>query len=230
MSPPDALAPDSVVADQHHADAAPASRARDPERVRRDILDVATTVFAAKGLSGARVDEIAARTRTTKRMIYYYFGGKEGLYAAVVERAYGRIRDAERALDLEALPSEAAMRRLIEHTFDHHHDDPDFVRIVAGENIEGGRHVRANPAIARRNAEVIGTLRRLLDRGEREGRFRVGVDPLDLHMLINGSSFHRVSNRHTLGAIFGRDLRDPAVARAQRRMLVEAVMAFLRPE
>ncbi|MBP0496301.1 TetR/AcrR family transcriptional regulator [Pararoseomonas indoligenes] len=205
------------------------ARQRDPEQTRREILDVATTAFAEKGLSGARVDEIAARTRTTKRMIYYYFGSKDGLYAAVIARAYGGIRDAERRLQLDALPPMEAMRRLVEGTFDHHHANPTFVRLVSVENIEEARHIRASAAIAQRNAEVVSTVRELLERGEREGCFRPGVDALDLHILINGASFHRVSNRHTLGAIFGRDLQDPAVARAQREMLVQAVLAYLRP-
>ena len=206
------------------------ARGRNPEQTRREILDAACAAFAERGLSGARVDEIAARTRTTKRMIYYYFGSKGGLYAAVIEHAYGAIRDSERELDLDALPPREAMRRLIEHTFDYHHAHPDFVRLVSVENIEDGRCVRASPAIARRNAEVIGTMRRLLDRGAGEGAFRAGVDPLDLHVMVNGVSFHRVSNRHTLGAIFGRDLQAPDVARTQREMLVRMVLAWLRPD
>jgi len=204
-------------------------RTRDAEGTRREILEVATAAFAERGLSGARVDEIAARTRTTKRMIYYYFGSKAGLYAAVIERAYGGIRDAERRLRLDALPAAEAMRLLVESTFDYHHANPDFVRLVAVENIEGARHIRGVASIARRNAEVVETMRGLLSRGAAEGCFRAGVDALDLHILINGVSFHRVGNRHTLGAIFGRDLREAGVAAAQRGMLVEAVLAFLRP-
>lgn len=205
------------------------ARQRDAEQTRQEILEVATLAFAEGGLAGARVDEIAARTRTTKRMIYYYFGSKGGLYRAVIERAYAGIRDVERALQLDTLPPVEAMRRLVESTFDYHHDHPAFVRLVAAENIERARHVRADATIVRRNAEVVATMRHLLERGERAGCFRPGVDPLDLHILINGVSFHRVSNRHTLQAIFGRDLGDPAVAQAQRRMLVQAVLAFLQP-
>ena len=207
----------------------PHPRPRVAEQTREDILAVATAAFAEKGLAGARVDDIAARTRTTKRMIYYYFGSKKGLYGAVIERAYGSIRDAERGLHLDALPPPEAMRRLVEGTFDHHHANPAFVRLVAVENIEEARHVRTSAAIARRNEEVVVAMRHLLERGARDGSFRAGVDPLDLHILINGASFHRVSNRHTLQAIFGRDLRNPAVAAAQREMLVQAVLAFLRP-
>jgi AcrR family transcriptional regulator len=211
------------------ADVAPARRARDADQTRRDILSAATAEFGEKGYAGARVDDIAARTRTTKRMIYYYFGGKEGLYAAVLEEAYGGMRDAEGALRLDELPPAEAVRRLVETTFDHHAAHPEFVRLVSGENIEGARTVAASPTIRARNAAVVGAVAALLRRGEAEGAFRAGVDPLDLHMLISGFCFHRVSNRHTLRAIFGEDPAAPARAEAHRRMVVEAVLRFLAP-
>jgi len=202
-------------------------RGRDKDRTRRAILDAALAEFADKGLAGARVDEIAARTATTKRMIYYYFGSKEGLYAAVLEEQYGRISDAEQALSLDALPPAAALCALVEATFDCHAAHPEFVRLVATENIHQARHLRAAPAIAERNAAVIRTLRDLLARGAAAGDFRAGVDPLDLHMLISGFCFYRVSNRHTLTAIFGRDLGAAASIAAQKAMLVEAVLGWV---
>src|SRR5580700_11036480 len=90
---------------------------RDPERTRQEILDVALREFARNGYAGARVDEIAANTRTTKRMIYYYFGGKEQLYIAVLEHAYSVARDAERYLDVEHLDPVTAIRTLAELNF-----------------------------------------------------------------------------------------------------------------
>jgi AcrR family transcriptional regulator len=204
-------------------------RSRDPEQTRRAILDAAIAEFAEKGFAAARVDDIAARTSTTKRMIYYYFQSKERLFAAVLEEMYGGMRDAERALAPDALPPAEAMRRLVEVTFDHHVAHPEFVRLVSVENILEAKNVAASPTIRRRNAAVIGTLSAVLARGEREGVFRPGVDPLDLHMLISGFCFYRVSNRHTLGAIFGRDLRAEAVAVAHRRMAVEMVQRYLAP-
>jgi AcrR family transcriptional regulator len=204
-------------------------RTRDPAGTRRAILDAATAEFAAHGLAGARVDEIAARTRTTKRMIYYYFSSKEQLFAAVLEELYGGMRDAESALDLDALSPAEAMRRLIETTFDHHAAHPEFVRLVATENIHEGSHVAASPTIRARNARVIQTMTRLLRRGEAAGVFRAGVDPFDLHVLINSFCFHRVANRHTLGAIFGRDLSAPKRRTAQRAMIVAAVLRYLEP-
>ncbi len=206
-----------------------APRTRAPEQTRRAILDAAIAEFSEKGFAGGRVDDIAARTATTKRMIYYYFGGKEQLYAAALEEMYGGIRDAERKLDLDSLPPVEAMRRMVETTFDHHAAHPEFVRMVSVENILEARHVRESPSIRARNAAVIGNLQRLLERGVAEGAFRPGVDPLDLHLLISSFCFYRVSNRHTLGAIYGADLRDAARVAAHRAMITDSVLRFLRP-
>lgn len=206
-----------------------APRIRAPEQTRREILDAATAEFSEKGFSGGRVDDIAARMSTTKRMIYYYFGGKEQLYAAVLERMYGGMRDAEAALNLTELPPVEALRRMVETTFDHHAAHPEFVRLVSVENIHEAKIVAASPTIRARNAAVIGSLGDLIARGEREGAFRPDLDALDLHMLISSFCFHRVSNRHTLTAIFGRDLRAPDAMATQRRMIVEAVLRYVRP-
>ncbi len=204
-------------------------RTRAPEATRRAILDAARAEFAAKGYAGGRVDDIAARTATSKRMIYYYFGGKEQLYAAVLEEMYGGMRDAEAALALDRLPPAEAMRRLVEVTFDHHAAHPEFVRLVSVENIHEASNVKQSPDIRARNATVIGRMTALLQRGEKSGDFRRGVDPVDLHMLVSSFCFYRVSNRHTLAAIFGRDTMDPATASRQREMMVTAVLRYLAP-
>src|SRR3954470_19776337 len=95
-------------------------RTKDPERTKANILEVAEAEFGEKGLAGARIDEIAELTRTSKRMIYYYFGSKEGLYLAVLEEAYRRTREVEAQLHLQDLEPEEALRRLVAFTFDHH--------------------------------------------------------------------------------------------------------------
>ncbi|MEO3475393.1 TetR/AcrR family transcriptional regulator [Roseomonas sp. CAU 1739] len=206
---------------------APAPRQRRaPEETRREVLDAAIAEFSEKGFSGGRVDDIAARMRTTKRMIYYYFGGKEQLYAAVLEHMYGRMRDAEQALHVDTLPAAEALRCLVEVTFDHHAQHPEFVRVVSVENIHEARVVAASPTIPERNAAIIDTLRGLIARGEAEGAFRPGLDALDLHMLISSFCFYRVSNRHTLQAIYGRDMSAPPVVAAHRRMIVDAVLRY----
>lgn len=205
------------------------SQKRAPEETRRNILAAAEAEFSEKGLAGARVDDIAARTRTTKRMIYYYFGSKENLYAAVLERLYGGMRDAEKDLNLTGLRPAEALQKIVEITFDHHAAHPEFVRLVCTENINEARIVSASPTIRSRNATIIGILKQILEKGAGDGSFRRGLDPLDVHLLISSFCFYRVSNRHTLRAIFGRDLQVPKVAAAHRRLACETVLRYVSP-
>src|SRR6266513_2237236 len=117
-------------------------RTNDPQRTKRDIIEVASREFASEGYSGARIDRIAAKTRTSKRMIYYYFGGKEQLYLAVLEEAYRSIRTLESRLDSEKYGAEEALRRLVDATFDHDERNPNFIRLVSIENIHRARHLK----------------------------------------------------------------------------------------
>jgi AcrR family transcriptional regulator len=206
------------------------ARKNDPERTKEDILEVATEEFATHGLSGARVDAIAERTRTSKRMIYYYFGGKEGLYHAVLEKAYADIRTAEAELHLEDLPPEEAMRRLAEFTFDYDEAHPDFIRLVSIENIHRAEHLAHTASIRSTNLGIVQTIAAILERGRKDGVFRAEVDPVDLHMLISAFCFFRVSNRHTFGTIFRRDLSEPALREKHRRMIGDAVIRLLQGE
>ncbi|MBB6093519.1 AcrR family transcriptional regulator [Povalibacter uvarum] len=208
------------------------STPRDADRSMQDILAIATEEFAVNGLSGARVDQIAERTRTSKRMIYYYFNGKEGLYQAVLEKAYMDIRSLEersKLLDMEPL---AAMRKLIELTFDYDETHPQFISLVSVENIHQGKHMKNVQAIKDVNASVIRTLSTILERGRKEGVFRADLDPVDVHLLISAFCFFRVSNRHTFGAIFDRDLSDPKLRKRHKKLITETIerMLEVRPK
>jgi AcrR family transcriptional regulator len=207
------------------ADVEPA-RHRDAGRTRAEILTVAAAEFADRGYNGARVDEIAARTRTTKRMIYYYFGGKKQLYIAALEQAYARIRAAEQAVDVQLPPIEA-IRRVAEITFDHHEANPDFIRLVSIENIHRGEHISRLPDLVDVNTPAVRLLERLLDHGRRTGEIRSGIDAVDLHMMISAYCFFRVANQHTFGTIFGRDLLDPVRRADYRSRLGDMIVAYL---
>jgi AcrR family transcriptional regulator len=202
-------------------------RQRDPERTREEILDVALSEFARNGYAGARVDEIAARTRTTKRMLYYYFGSKEQLYIAVLERAYATARDAERQLDVDHLDPVSAIRTLAELTFDHHESHQDFISLVAIENIHRGEFIARSPALAELNTPAVAVIARILDRGRAAGVFPRQVEAIDVHMMISAFCFFRVSNRHTFGALFGVDMLDPARRGPYRRMVGDMVVSYL---
>ncbi|GAB1434961.1 TetR family transcriptional regulator [Sphaerotilus sulfidivorans] len=208
--------------------AAETGRTNDPEATMADILDVATREFAAKGLAGARIDEIAAATRTSKRMIYYYFGSKEGLYVAVLEEAYRRIRHIETDMHLEDLEPETALRRLVAFTCDYQRSNPDFIRLVMNENMHHGEFLAQSRLIQQLNVPAINLLRSVYERGVHEGVFRSGIDPIDLHMSISALSVFNVSNRHTFSLIFKHDFDDPAAIEARRDSIVEMIVRFVR--
>ena len=207
---------------------AASARPHDPKRTRANILAAAMTIFAEKGYSGANVNEIVALAQTTKPMIYYHFGSKEGLFAAVLEDVYAGMRQIEQSLDLDDLPPEQAIRRLAEVTFDYHADHPDWIRLISVANIHGAQHITGSATIAARNTAVVEILRRLLERGVREGVFRPGVDPVHLHMLIASFCFYRVSNRHTWRIIFQDNLDALNDVAAQRAVVVEAALRYLQ--
>ena len=202
-------------------------RTRDAERTRAEIIEVATREFADKGYDGARVDEIAAKMSTTKRMIYYYFGNKEQLYVEVLEHAYAGIRAIEQQLDVEHLDPLDAIRQLAELTFDHHESHPDFIRLVSIENIHRAEHISRSTVLSGLANPALDVLAHILDRGAAAGVFRAGVDPLDMHMVISSYCLFRIANRHTWGAIFKRDLLDPERRDQQRRLLGDLVVEYL---
>ncbi len=203
---------------------------RAAKQTRENILDVAMEEFAQKGLAGARIDEIAERTSSSKRMIYYYFGGKEGLYQAVLERAYARIRTQEQSSHFEDLQPEEALRAIIGHNFDYHHDHPEFVRLVMNENLHHGEYITQIESMQERNRSVIEQLRTIIDKGLVAGVFRPGIDPVDLHITISALSFYNVSNRHTFLSNFGVDFKAPATRARRREQIIQAVMRWVKAD
>jgi AcrR family transcriptional regulator len=199
----------------------------DAARSKADIIAVATEEFAQNGLSGARVDQIAERTRTSKRMIYYYFTSKEGLYSAVLESAYDSVRSRDSDEDLEGLSPVEAIRRMVEVTFDYDDSHPMWVRLVMVENIHYAQKLSGMQVIAERNKIILRVLDRILKRGQHEKAFRSDVSAIDVHAMISALCFFRVSNRHTFRAVFGVDMGDPAVRKRHRKMAVEAVLRYL---
>ncbi len=210
------------------ATAKPKPRTNDPERTMADIIRVATREFSEKGLAGARIDVIAEAMRTSKRMIYYYFESKEGLYVKVLEEAYRRIREIEAGLQLEDLAPEDALRRLVGFTVDYQLANPDFIRLVMTENIHRGEFLAQSKTIQQLNVPAIDAVRTVYERGVKAGVFRSGIDPVDLHMSISALSFFNVSNRHTFALVFKRELESPAAIVARRDSIIEMIVRYVR--
>src|SRR5438128_4443158 len=186
--------------------AEPDRPARDPKRTRAAILDAATTEFARYGLGGARVDRISRASGANKRMLYYYFGDKEGLFLAVLEAAYAGIRSAEQKLSLLDVAPIESVRRLIRFTWDYFLAHPEFISLLNSENLHRASHLRKSRRARSLNSPLIATLGAILERGRREDIFRKGVDPLQLYISIAGLCYFYLSNIHTLSSILGRDL------------------------
>ena len=202
--------------------------ARDPERTRRRILEAATAEFARYGLGGARLDRIAALARANKRMLYYYFGSKESLFLAALEESYARIRAAERSLDLEHKDPREALRRLVDFTWRYFLEHPEFMTLLNSENLHKGRHVARSPRVRELHSPLVETLRGILRRGEREGLFRRGVDPVQLYISIAGEGYFYLSNRFTLSRIFGRDLMKPRALAERARHNADMILNAMR--
>jgi len=200
---------------------------RDPAGTRSRILDAATKEFARLGLGGARVDRIAERAGANKRMLYYYFGDKEGLFLAVLEHTYAGIRAAEQALRLLDAPPVAAVARLVEFTWRYYLEHPEFVTLLNSENLHRARHLKRSKDIRAMNSPLIATLSEVLRRGVAQGVFRTGVDPLQLYVSIAGLAYFFLSNNHTLSQVFDRNLAAPAAREERLAHMTALVTGFL---
>ena len=195
---------------------------------RQKILDAALAEFAHHGLGGARVDRIAQRAGANKRMLYYYFGAKEGLFLAALENRYEHIRSAEQALDLEHRDPREALKRLVEFTWRYYLEHPEFMTLLNSENLHKGRHVRNSRRVRELHAPLVETLRAILRRGATQGLFRKGVDPVQLYISIAGEGYFYLSNRYTLSRIFDRDLMAPRALAGRSRHIREMILNAVR--
>jgi TetR/AcrR family transcriptional regulator len=201
---------------------------RDPERTRALILAAAAGEFAEKGIGGARVDAIADRAGTNKRMLYHYFGDKEGLYVAVLENAYAAIRSAEHALDLAHRPPAEGLRELALFTWRYFLKNPEFLSLLNTENLHGARYLKRSARVLDMHSNLQAELAEVLRRGEADGSFRAGNDPVEVYVTIAALCFFYLSNRHTLSVIFDRDLTDPAHIASWEERVVATTLASVR--
>ncbi|HEX6705542.1 MAG TPA: TetR/AcrR family transcriptional regulator [Albitalea sp.] len=209
------------------ADTVAELRTRDADRSQQEILRAAMGEFHERGLGGARIDRIAERAGINKRLIYYYFGSKEGLFLSVLEQTYADIRSAEHALHLETANPADAVRRLVAFTWNHYLAHPEFLTLLNSENLHRARHLQHSKRIREMNSPLIQTLGDVLERGRRDGVFRGGVDAIQLYISIAGLAYFYLSNNHTLSTIFGRDLMAPKALSERLSHITEVVMGYV---
>jgi TetR/AcrR family transcriptional regulator len=208
----------------------PPDRKRDPDRTRAAILAAAVHEFSQRGYEGARVEAITRRAKVNKRMLYHYFGGKDGLYLAVLEGRYADIRSAEEKLDLTHREPVESMRQLIRFTWNYFLDHPEFLSILATENQHRARFVAQSERIVQLNSPLIDALRLVLAHGAAAGIFKRGIDPVQLYISIAALGYFYLSNRWTLSAIFRRNLVGEAELADWGGHIETMILAYLRPE
>ncbi|MEY2894014.1 MAG: hypothetical protein RJA98_3922 [Pseudomonadota bacterium] len=202
-------------------------RTRDPERTRRAILDAARNAFADKGLGGTRLDDVAERAGVDKKLVYYYFKNKDGLFLAALEDVYVGIRSAEAELRLSALPPLAAITALVDFTWYYYLEHPEFIALINSENLHRAQHLAQSQRIREIHSPLIATLGEVLERGRTEGLFRGGVDPLQLYMSIAGLTYFYLSNQHTLSVIFGRPADAPKALAERISHVRDVILGYL---
>lgn len=200
---------------------------RDPEGMRRRILEAAKQEFATHGLAGARVDRIAAKAGANKRMLYYHVGNKENLYLTVLEGAYEKIRVEERGLDLEHLDPPEAIKRLIDFTWNYFLRNPEFLALLNTENLAKARHLKRSTKVKSMHSPFVEMIRTVVNRGVASGDFQVAVDPVQLYISIAALAFFYLSNSATLSVIFGRDLLSQQAKDERLDHMVSLVLAAL---
>jgi TetR/AcrR family transcriptional regulator len=201
---------------------------RDAERTKRALIDAAEIEFAAKGLAGARVDVIAEEAAANKRMLYYYFGSKDDLYVAVLERAYGAMREREKELKLTDLEPLEAIRKLVEFKFDYYVENPRIISLLAAENMNGGKYLKRSRRLRAMHLTLVDMLCEILTTGESQGAIKPGIDPFQLYVSMSALSYFYFSNSATLSTGFGRDLTSDSERKTRREHAVEVTISYVK--
>ncbi|HYG41596.1 MAG TPA: TetR/AcrR family transcriptional regulator [Bordetella sp.] len=200
---------------------------RNAQLTKERILNVAFKEFAARGYDGARIDAIVARCKISKNLIYHYFSSKEDLFLQVMERAYGAMRKRQNELALTGDDPVADMRVLVEKTIQHFIEQPEFIQLLATENLHKAAHIRKSSVIPVIFNPLRTALDTILEQGKSKGVFRQDADWIDLYVSISGLGSYAISNRYTLSYVLDVDLG--SAERQARRMkhIPDMVMSYL---
>ena len=209
-------------------DSKPALRKRDSSATKKRILDAAKKEFSNKGLSGARMDEIALKSKANKRMIYHYFGNKEALFLKTLEDAYVEIRSAEQGLNLIELDPEDALITLVKFTWDYYLKNPEFITLVNSENLHKGKHLKKSKIIEDISNKFVSMVGAILDKGVKSGQFRAGIDPVQLNITIAAIGYYYLTNKHTGAIVYQRELDSKDAYDERLNFNIETILRLVK--
>ena len=198
-------------------------RERAAETTRENILRAAIKIFAKHGLDGGSIDQISKAANSHDRMIYYYFGNKEGLFVAALEETYRRFNAAEAALKLDTTQPLVALKQVVQFILRYYKKNPEFVTLLNSENLHGGKHIAKSSKAREYSSPAIGVVDQVLECGIEQGVFRKDLSSRDLYMMIAALGYFYQSNRFTLSAFLGENLEAPATFKQWETFVVDTV-------
>ncbi len=199
------------------------------QTTRDNILKAATKVFARYGYEGGSVEKISKAAKSFDRMIYYYFGSKEGLFIEVLEETYRRMNDAESKLDLDTAKPVEALQAVIRFVVGYYRKNPEFITLLNTENLHKGKHISKSMRAREYSSPAIEVIRRVLESGQAQGLFRKDVSARDVYLLIAATGYFYMSNRHTLAAFLGEDLETPDALSHWESFVIDTVLRTVAP-
>ena len=206
----------------------PGVREQAAQETQDAILRAATRIFAKHGFSGGRIEQISKAAKSHDRMIYYYFGSKEGLYIAVLEDLYRRFNEAEAALALDADKPEQALVAVIRFIWTYYQRNPEFITLLNDENLHRGKHIAKSLRAHDYSSPATQIIDRVLASGVAQGVFRAGLSARDVYLTIASLNYFYLSNRHTLSAFFGSKLESAEALEHWHQHVIDTVLRAVR--
>ncbi len=199
---------------------------------RDNILSAATEVFTRYGYEGGSLEKISKSAKSVDRMVYYYFGSKEGLFIQVLENSYRRMNDAERKLRLDTSQPIDGLNRVIGFVLAYYRKNPEFITLLNLENLQRGKHIAKSERAREYSSPAIAIISELLQNGVAQKLFRKDVSARNVYLLIVATSYFYMSNRFTLSSFLGENLQTAKAIQAWQSFISSTVMrsVLLKPQ
>jgi AcrR family transcriptional regulator len=204
-------------------------REKAAQATRASLLKAAIKIFAQYGLDGGSVDKISKAAKSHDRMIYYYFGNKEGLFVAVIEETYRRFNVAESKLKLDLLDPLRSLEKIVQFILRYYRDHPEFVTLLNIENLHKGKHI-GQSSFRDYSSKAIGVIDQVLVTGAQTGVFSSQLRARDLYMMIAALGYFYQSNRYTLSAFLGENLEAKATFDQWESFVISTVLKTIAPD
>ena len=205
-------------------------REQNAQNTRDSILKAAIRIFAKHGYDGGSVEKISRQAKSYDRMIYYYFGSKEGLFIQVIEEIYRRMNEAEAELVFDLDRPVEALTTMTYFVMDYYRAHPEFVTLLNTENLHKGKHIGKSERAREYSSQLISLLAQILESGAARGIFRKGLSARDLYLLIAANGYFYMSNRYTLASFLGENIDTPDAVAHWRSFVMDTVLRAVSPQ